>query len=114
MLQPRPVTLFYVARIVRKDSMTNALLQGKRVPYFRSVQWNWFAAAMVYCYGELALRCALRHDDPALIGWRKTQKQFAFAFYSYVFMMTVLVHSFCSCYRPAGFADRLKLCYRRQ
>ena len=61
----------------------------KDVPWFRTLQWAWFAVAVVYFYGGPVLRAASLHSQ---LDWRyydSQHKNVAFTIYSVVFVSTV-------------------------
>lgn len=65
--------------------------KGKNIPFFRTLQWSWFALAMFYTYGENLHEFCLRHGH--LVSVTVITQYYdaaAFSLYCAVFVATVL------------------------
>ena len=62
----------------------------KEVPWFRSLQWAWFAVAVIYFYGGPMIKGISLNNDVDWRWYEAEHKKVAFLVYSFVFVWTVL------------------------
>ena len=62
----------------------------KEVPWFRSLQWAWFAVAVIYFYGGPMIKGISLTSNVDWRWYEAQHKKVAFLVYSFVFVVTVL------------------------